>query len=96
MALGSLSAEEYRAEIAIKEFKFVALKADTDNVLRQAREALQECVDELDGWIEAHYTPEARKYPSEQRRYERDRASVAKAQEAIAAIEAQLGPVESH
>ena len=37
---------------------------------------LKHCSDELAEWVEGYYTPEARAYPSEERRYQRDIAPV--------------------
>ena len=52
--------------------------------------ALEECADEAAEWINNHYTAEVRKYPSEQRRYDRDIAPVNNARAILKRISERL------
>lgn len=53
-------------------------------------EAIREALDNLEEWIEGHYTPETRKYPGEERNYKRDMAVVVEARKALTALEAPV------
>ena len=56
---------------------------DTPAIVSEPTEALQECADDLEAFLEDHYK-NTKDYPGERRRYERAIAPVRKAHAAIA------------
>ena len=59
--------------------------------LREALYSLQECSEELEHWVRNYYTPEARKYPSEERRFQRDIEPAKRANAILAKLNVKLG-----
>lgn len=46
-----------------------------ERIIAELVTALRDCAEDLESFVEAHYPPAVRAYPSELRRYERDIAS---------------------
>ncbi len=67
----------------------------TEKALAEAREALKECADELESYIERAYEG-CKQYPDMVRRYERDIEPVRRARAALSPTAAQVEPSAAH
>lgn len=71
------------------------IDADIVELLRRAREALQECADDLRSDVDMRWRPNGVVHPVNERRYRRDLKPVGDAQIVIAHIDAVLSPGQS-